>query len=287
MDQSDKQCDQQNLMLKSQRNWLHANILMVQCDILQDSLSLGHTEIAQMSQEERSMTYGHVNLLARTLLALREVLCEIYSVSGSTKGAISILRPFATRSAILAGLSFITLRSIHTDSGRSRSRFDCGQEAAMSLDACRSHINNAMALPMALQGAPSVESDIGSLQAILRRVEDLEISNIKFNAVPNAFGQQEFYKESFAGGVIKNPDSLRPYAEHFDGVEAFNAPLPMNEFQSIENNHLWNSNYLPMLLESMGLSEPVQGTTTALYQYLDLSMPLEMPIFDTSTNLVT
>lgn len=56
MDQSDKQCDQQNLMLKSQRNWLHANILMVQCDILQDSLSLGHTEIAQMSQEERSMT---------------------------------------------------------------------------------------------------------------------------------------------------------------------------------------------------------------------------------------
>lgn len=44
MDQPDKQWDQQNLMLKSQRNWLHANILMVQCDILQDSLSLGHTD---------------------------------------------------------------------------------------------------------------------------------------------------------------------------------------------------------------------------------------------------
>jgi hypothetical protein len=284
MDHPDKQWDQQNGMLKFQRNWLHANILMVQCDILQGSLSLGHTEITEMGQDERSMAYRHVKLLARHILSLREVLCDIYSVSGSTKGAISVLRPFATRSAILTGLSFITIRSIHADNGRWRSSSGCGPEDILSLEACRSHINNAMALLMALQGAPAVENEVRSLQAILRRIEDLGISHIESNAVPNASCQREFYKESLMGDTLRSPDFLRAYAEQFDGVEAFNALQPMNEFQSVENNHLWGSDYHAMSFE-MGLNEPVQGTTTALS--LDPSMPLKIPMFDTSTNVAT
>jgi hypothetical protein len=244
-------------------------------------LSLGHTEIAQMSQHERSMTYRHVKLLVRNLLALREVLCDIYSLSGSTKGAISVLRPFATRSAILTGLSFITIRSIHADSGRSRSWSDCSPEGILSLEACRSHINNAMALLMALQGAPAVENEMRSLQAISRRIEDLGISNIESNAVPNDSGQQQFYEQTLMGDAMRNPDFPLASVHLFDSVEAFNAPLPMDGFQCMGDNDLWNSNHLPLMFDSTGSN----GATTALN--LDRPLPLDMPMFDTSNSFIT
>jgi hypothetical protein len=234
-----------------------------------------------MSQHERSMTHRHVKLLARKLLALREVLCDIYSLSGSTKGAIFALRPFATRPAILAGLSFITICSVHSDSSRSRSWSGSGQEDILPLEACRSHINNAMALLMALQGAPMVEDEMRSLQAILRRIEDLGISNIESNAVPNASVQQQLTEQALMGDAMRNPDCPLASVHLFDSVEAFNASLPMDSFQCMEDNDLWNSNRLPTMFDSTSSN----GATTALN--LDRPMPLDMPMFDTSTNFNT
>jgi hypothetical protein len=170
---------------------------------------------------------------------------------------------------------------MHTDSGRSRSWPDYGSEDLLSLEACRSHINNAMALLMALQGAPSVENEMRSLQAILSRIEDLGISDIEFSTMSNDSGQQHFYKQSSVGNAIRSYDFPRASAEHSDGVEAFNAPLPMNGFQDMTNNDPWDSGCFSMLFNSTGS----KGATTALY--LDRPMPLDMPIFHTSTNAVT
>ena len=95
-----------------------------------------------------------------------------------------------------------------------------------------------MALLMAFQGAPMVENEMRSLQAIWRRIEDLGFSNIKSNAAPNASGQQQFYEQSLIGDAMRNPDFSLASVHLFDSVEAFDAPLPMDSFQCVDDNDL-------------------------------------------------
>ena len=70
-----------------------------------------------------------------------------------------------------------------------------------------SHINNAIALLVALHSAPSAEEETICLQAILRRIEDLEIGNIRVNSIPvDSDQQQKTYKQSLAGDATGNSD---------------------------------------------------------------------------------
>jgi hypothetical protein len=268
----DKQWDHQNLMLKYQREWLHVNILMVQCDILQDSLLLDRAELAGMTQGERSMTHQHVNLLASSTSALREILPDLYSLSGSTKGAISILRPFFTRSALLAGLSFIVIRSMHAGSRSSRSWPDYHSEDAMSLEACKSHIQETLNLLMASQGVPSAENEMKSLQAILERIEDLSAGGVDLNVMGNELSPQQFFGQSFIGGALS---SLSKSPVTFTG------PPPTNGFQCAQNNDMRDSNYPSIFFDATGTTEPVQGAAVELN--LDRTTPSNMPMFDIGT----
>ena len=282
LDHPDKQWDQQNLMLKYQRDWLHANTLMIQCSILQDSLLLGHTETAEMGHSERSMAYQHVKLLASSTLTLREVLCSIYSIFGFTKGAISILRPYATRSAILAGLSFIITRSMQASSRSSRSWPDHNPEDNLSFEACRSHIQDTLTLLRASQGVPSVESEMKSLQAILARIEQLNTSDAEISMMRNGPSPQQCYEQASIGGAIRSPDFPLASADLLDSITTFNAPQSIHSFPNAQNDDAWDSNYLSMLLSATGPGKPVQSFTTELN--LDRSTSFNMPMFDTSTS---
>lgn len=286
LDHPDKQWDYQNLMLKYQRGWLHINILMVQCGILQDSLLLDHAELACMSHGDRSMTHQHVKLLASSTSALREALSSLHSLSGSTKGAISILRPFVTRSAILAGLSFITIRGMHAGSRSSRSWPDYHSEDAISLEACKSHIQETLTLFMASQGVPSAENEMKSLQAILGRIEDLSAGGEDFNGMRNDLNLQQFFEPSLIGGALgslsKSPDfPLLASSDFFDSIATFTGPPSMNGFQGAQNNDMWNSNYLSIFFDATDSKKPVQGAAMALN--LDRPTPFNMPMFDIGT----
>ncbi|KAE8838016.1 hypothetical protein PTNB73_03976 [Pyrenophora teres f. teres] len=278
----DKQWDQRNPMLKYQRNLLHANILMVQCGILQDSLLLGHTDIVEMSQSEKSLTHQHIRLLASSASTLRGVLCCIYSLSGPTKGAISILRPFAIRSAILAGLSFMIIRSMDASNTSSRSWPDYHSEDTISLEACKSHIQDTLTLLTASQGVPSAENEMRSLQAILGRIEELGTINANASVSREETSQQQFYEQSLISGTMTSPDFSLASADLLDGMPTSIASPSMNGFPGFRNDDVWISNYLSTLLDEAGSSKPMQGGAMALN--LDRSTPFSMPMFDTSTS---
>jgi hypothetical protein len=279
---TDKHWNLRDTMLNSQRAWLHANVLIIQCGILQDCLLFGHTEIAGMSQDERSMTHQHVKLLANSTSTLRKVLCNIYNLSGSKKGAISILRPFATRSAILAGLSFIYIRSMYGGSRSSRSWPDCQSEDDSSLEACRSHIKDTLTLLTALQCVPAVESERRCLQDILGKIDNLSASDVNANITRDDLIQQRVYEPSLTGGTIRSSDFPLASADLLGGMTAFNAPPSMNDFQGIHNNETWNNKYFSMLLDATSSGKPTQGVTMALN--LDDPTPFNIPMFDTNTS---
>lgn len=228
LDHPDTQWDRENSMLIYQRQWLHVNVLMVQCGILQDSLLLGHAETMGLSEHERSMTNQHVKLLARNTSALREVFSSLYSLSGSTKGATSILRPFVIRSAILAGLSFISIRSMQAGSRSSRSWPDFHSEESISLEACKSHIQETLALLMASSGDSSTENEMRSLQAILARMEDFSAGNVDFDVARNDMNPQQFFEDALIGGaptMSKTPDfSLLASSDLLGSIASFTGP---------------------------------------------------------------
>ncbi|KAF2127852.1 hypothetical protein P153DRAFT_423864 [Dothidotthia symphoricarpi CBS 119687] len=251
LDHPDKQWDQQNLILKHQREWLHVNILMVQCGILQDSLLLDQAALAGMSQSERSMTHKHVKLLANSTAALREALSSLHSLSGFAKGAIAILQPFATRSAILAGLSFINIRSMHAGSRPSRSWPDYQSEDAISLKACKSHIHETLISLMASQDDPSSANETKSLQAILGRMDDLSARDVNIDVIRNDLTPQQFSDQSLIGGSLgESPNfPLLATSDFVDRPASFTSPPSMYEFEEIQNNNMQNNDYLSMFFD--------------------------------------